>query len=776
MTNQVSKVTGNLIDPVCQMKVSENTPFHIFNKGKKFYFCSENCQHKFVSHPKKYLQDLPSKTIESSNLTGAQYTCPMHPEIIQDHAGNCPICGMALEPLITPMHVENREDSELKSMRLRFWISTVLALPVFVLAMMTDLSPQYLPQDLNLHTVQWIEFILATPVVLWGGYPFFVRGWLSIKTWNLNMFTLISIGIGAAWGFSMVALLAPHIFPATMQSETGLVAVYFEAAAVITALVLLGQVLELQARSQTNSAIQMLLGLVPNTTWKVEEDGSEAEIPLEAVQVGDILRVRPGDKVPVDGFITKGQSYVDESMVTGESFPVSKNIGDRLIGATINGSGSLLMRAEKIGKDTLLSQIVDMVAKAQRSRAPIQKLADIVSGFFVPIVVVISIIAFFVWWFLGPEPKLAYALVSAVAVLIIACPCALGLATPISIMVGTGRGATHGVLIKNAEALEMMEKVNLLVIDKTGTITEGKPKLVEFNVESGFEKQTVLQLIASLERGSEHPLGLAIIEAAQKQRLSLESVDGFKSLTGKGIMGEVNNQTIAIGNDQLMKTLAINLPPLNDTIKDYRSQGQSVMFVAIDQRFAGFFVVADPIKSTSQEAIKSLHQEGIRVVMLTGDNVTTANSVASSLQIDQVEAGVLPDEKAQWIKSFQSDGYVVAMAGDGVNDAPALAQAHVGIAMGTGTDVAMESAEITLVKGDLTGIVRAIKLSKATMKNIRQNLFFAFVYNAAGVPIAAGVLYPDFGLLLSPIIAAAAMSFSSVSVIGNALRLKKVTL
>ncbi|RUM93082.1 MAG: copper-transporting ATPase [Thiomicrospira sp.] len=776
MTNQVSKVTGNLIDPVCQMEISENTPFHTLNKGKTFYFCSENCKHKFVSHPEKYLQDLSSQSVKELDITGIQYTCPMHPEIIQDHSGNCPICGMALEPLITPMHVENREDSELKSMRLRFWISTVLALPVFVLAMMTDLSPQYLPQDLNLHTVQWIEFILATPVVLWGGYPFFVRGWLSIKTWNLNMFTLISIGIGAAWGFSMVALLAPHIFPATMQSETGLVAVYFEAAAVITALVLLGQVLELQARSQTNSAIQMLLGLVPNTTWKVEEDGSEAEIPLEAVQVGDILRVRPGDKVPVDGFITKGQSYVDESMVTGESFPVSKNIGDRLIGATINGSGSLLMRAEKIGKDTLLSQIVDMVAQAQRSRAPIQKLADTVSGFFVPIVVVISIIAFFVWWFFGPEPKLAYALVSAVAVLIIACPCALGLATPISIMVGTGRGATHGVLIKNAEALEMMEKVNLLVIDKTGTITEGKPKLVEFNVESGFEKQTVLQLIASLERGSEHPLGLAIIEAAQKQGLSFESVDGFKSLTGKGIMGEVNNQTIAIGNDQLMKTLAINLPPLNDTIKDYRSQGQSVMFIAIDQRFAGFFVVADPIKSTSQEAIKSLHQEGIRVVMLTGDNVTTANSVASSLQIDQVEAGVLPDEKAQWIKSFQSDGYVVAMAGDGVNDAPALAQAHVGIAMGTGTDVAMESAGITLVKGDLTGIVRAIKLSKATMKNIRQNLFFAFVYNAAGVPIAAGVLYPAFGLLLSPIIAAAAMSFSSVSVIGNALRLKKVTL
>lgn len=776
MTAKVLNETESLIDPVCQMKVSENTPFNVLNKGEKFYFCSENCKHKFVSNPEKYLQDPALQSDEKLDMTGIEYTCPMHPEIIQDHAGSCPICGMALEPMTTPMLAEESEDPELRSMRRRFWVSTVLALPVFMLAMITDLAPQYLPQWLHLQTIQWIEFTLATPVVFWGGYPFFVRGWQSIKTWNLNMFTLISIGVGAAWGYSIAALLAPQIFPATMQSETGLVAVYFEAAAVITALVLLGQVLELQARSQTNSAIQMLLGLAPNKTWKVQEDGSEQEISLEAVQVGDILRVRPGDKVPVDGFITQGQSYVDESMVTGESFPVSKNTHDHLIGATLNGSGSLLMRAEKIGKDTLLAQIVNMVAQAQRSRAPIQKLADIVSGFFVPIVVVIAVIAFVAWWFLGPEPVLAYALVSAVSVLIIACPCALGLATPISIMVGTGRGASQGVLIKNAEALETMEKVNLLVVDKTGTLTEGKPKLVYLNVEPRFEQTTVLQLVASLERGSEHPLGKAIIDAAKKQELSLESVDGFKSLTGKGIFGEVNQQTIAIGNEQLMETLSINLPPLNDTIMSYRSKGQSVMLIAIDQVFAGFIVVADPIKPTSQEAIKALHREGIRVVMLTGDNVTTANSVASSLQIDQVEAGVLPDEKAQWVKKFQSEGYVVAMAGDGVNDAPALAQAHVGIAMGTGTDVAMESAAITLVKGDLGGIVRARKLSKATMKNIRQNLFFAFAYNAIGVPIAAGVLYPVFGLLLSPMIAAAAMSFSSVSVITNALRLKKVKL
>lgn len=771
-------IPDHVIDPVCQMSVSIDSPFREIFQGQTFHFCSDTCQHKFINHPQNYLsrsRSIATKSESNPSLSGVQYTCPMHPEIITNHPGSCPKCGMALEPLITNISEES-EDPELKDMRTRFWVSTALALPVFILAMMMDLLPQYLPNNLSLYTIQWIEFVLATPVVLWGGYPFFVRAWLSVKTWNLNMFTLIALGVGASWGYSMVALFAPHLFPLTMQTETGLVAVYFEAAAVITALVLLGQVLELQARSQTNSAIKILLGLAPNTTWKVQADGSEKEILLEAVQVGDVLRVRPGDKVPVDGVITQGQSYVDESMVTGEPLPVSKTIHDRLIGATINGSGSLLMLAEKIGKDTLLAQIVDMVAQAQRSRAPIQKLADTVSGYFVPLVVLFSATSFGVWWLFGPEPSLSYALVSAVSVLIIACPCALGLATPISIMVGTGRGAAQGVLIKNAEALEVMEKVTLLVVDKTGTLTEGKPQLVKLHVEPGFERESVLQLVASLERGSEHPLGRAIVEAAEKQELSLEPVEDFQSKTGEGVFGVVNHKTVVIGNEQLMASLSINLAPLNDIIMNYRSQGQSVMLIAIDQSFAGFIVVADPIKPTSQEAIKALHQEGIRVVMLTGDNATTASAVASNLQIDQVEAGVLPDEKAQWIQKFQADGYIVAMAGDGVNDAPALAQAHIGIAMGTGTDVAMESAGITLVKGDLRGIVRARKLSRATMRNIRQNLFFAFVYNAAGVPIAAGVLYPVFGMLLSPMIAAAAMSFSSVSVISNALRLKKVKL
>ncbi|MGM0541939.1 MAG: heavy metal translocating P-type ATPase [Pseudomonadota bacterium] len=778
MSHKYSNIAGQAIDPVCQMKVSVDSPFHYQYQDKEFHFCSESCLDKFASHPEQYLLSAPLKLdepVSNSDIFGIQYTCPMHPEVIQNHPGICPKCGMALEPLTTDLSAES-EDPELKDMRTRFWVSTALALPVFILAMMMDLLPQYLPSNLSFYRIQWIEFILATPVVFWGGYPFFVRAWLSIKTWNLNMFTLIALGVSAAWSYSMVALLAPHLFPITMQTETGLVAVYFEAAAVITALVLLGQVLELQARSQTNSAIKMLLDLAPNTCWKVEVDGSEKEIDLEDVQVGDILRVRPGDKVPVDGFITQGKSYVDESMVTGEPLPVSKTINDRLIGATINGSGSLLMQAEKIGKETLLAQIVEMVAQAQRSRAPIQKLADTVSGYFVPIVVIISAISFAVWWLFGPEPSLSYALVSAVSVLIIACPCALGLATPISIMVGTGQGASQGVLIKNAEALEVMEKVTLLVVDKTGTLTEGKPQLASLQVEPGFDQQRVLQLVASLERGSEHPLATAIITAAEKQGLSLEPVEDFQSMTGKGVLGVVNQKTVIIGNEQLMASLAINLPPLNDIIMDYRSQGQSVMLIAIDHSFAGFIVVADPIKPTSQEAIKALHQEGIRVVMLTGDNAMTARSVASNLQIDQVEAGVLPDEKAQWVQKFQADGYIVAMAGDGVNDAPALAQAHVGIAMGTGTDVAMESAGITLVKGDLSGIVRARKLSKATMRNIRQNLFFAFAYNAAGVPIAAGVLYPVFGMLLSPMIAAAAMSFSSVSVISNALRLKKVKL
>ncbi|WP_019557448.1 heavy metal translocating P-type ATPase [Thiomicrorhabdus arctica] len=771
-------VPEQALDPVCQMSVSVDSPHRETYQGQTFHFCSDTCQNKFIAHPQEYLSDsrsIVTKNEDHLSLSDVQYTCPMHPEIITNQPGNCPICGMALEPLLI-QPVSEEVDPELQDMSLRFWVSSALALPVFILAMIMDLAPEYIPDSLSFHNIQWIEFALATPVVLWGAYPFFVRAWLSIKTWNLNMFTLIAMGVGAAWSYSMVALLAPQLFPITMQSSAGLVAVYFEAAAVITALVLLGQVLELQARSQTNSAIKMLLNLAPNTSWKVQADGSETEIDLEEVHVGDVLRVRPGDKVPVDGFITQGQSYIDESLVTGEPLPVSKNLNDHVIGATINGSGSFLMQAEKVGKETLLAQIIDMVAKAQRSRAPIQKLADMVSGYFVPLVVIISAISFGVWWLFGPEPSLAYALISAVSVLIIACPCALGLATPISIMVGTGRGASQGVLIKNAEALEVMEKVTLLVVDKTGTLTEGKPQLTSLQVEPGFDQQKVLQLVASLERGSEHPLAAAIVAAAEKQTLVLETVEDFQSKTGEGVLGMVDHKTIVIGNEQLMATLAIPLPPLNELIMEHRSQGQSVMLIAIDNAFAGFIVVADPIKSTSQEAIKALHQEGIRVVMLTGDNATTANAVASSLKIDQVEAGVLPDEKAQWVQKFQAEGYIVAMAGDGVNDAPALAQAQVGIAMGTGTDVAMESAGITLVKGDLSGIVRARKLSRATMRNIRQNLFFAFIYNAAGVPIAAGVLYPIFGTLLSPMLAAAAMSFSSVSVIGNALRLRKLKL
>ncbi|QCU91195.1 heavy metal translocating P-type ATPase [Thiomicrorhabdus sediminis] len=772
MTSQRSSTKKTFIDPVCEMRVRDDKYSHNF-QGQTFYFCGESCQQKFIHHPEKYLSE-QRISASISNSSPVSYTCPMHHEIVQDHPGNCPICGMALEPILTGLSESTGEASELKDMKRRFWVSTLFSVPVFILAMWMDLFPETLPASLNVRQIQWVQFILATPVVIWGGLSFFVRGWNSIKTWNLNMFTLISIGVGVAWSYSVVALLLPHVFPSDMQSQAGLVHVYFEAAAVITALVLLGQVLELQARSKTNQAIQKLLGLAPNTTWRLEQDGTEKEVALTEIKVGDILRVKPGDKVPVDGFVTQGKSFVDESMVSGEPIPVEKSVNDNLIGATINGSGSLLMKAEKVGKDTLLSQIVEMVANAQRSRAPIQNLADIVSSYFVPVVVIIAIVAFFAWWAFGPDPSLAYALVSAVTVLIVACPCALGLATPVSIMVGTGLGAQYGVLIKNAEALEMMEKVNLLVVDKTGTLTEGKPKLVAVEVESSYQRKEVLHFAASLERASEHPLAEAIVDSAEQEAIKLSPVSDFSSVTGKGVSGNVNGQTVAIGNQKFMESINIELGHLSKAILDYRSQGQTVMFVAIDEVFAGMLIVADPIKNTTQEAINSLHAEGIKVVMLTGDNQDTANAVGRKLNIDQIEAEVLPEDKANWIKRFQDEGYVVAMAGDGVNDAPALAQAQVGIAMGTGTDVAMESATITLVKGDLNGIVRAHKLSRATMKNIRQNLFFAFIYNASGVPIAAGVFYPFFGLLLSPIIAAAAMSFSSVSVIANALRLKRV--
>ncbi|MBI5870989.1 MAG: heavy metal translocating P-type ATPase [Actinobacteria bacterium] len=791
------------------MKVTSDSEYHVDYSGKSYYFCSENCLHKFQEHPEQYIDAQtvqPQEPVNESNT----YTCPMHPEVKQQGPGSCPKCGMALEPMVTPaaktktiytcpMHPEVRQDhpgfcpkcgmalepvtigveeenKELTDMTRRFRISAILALPAFLLAMIADLMPDWLPAGLTMHWVQWIEVALATPVVLWGGWPIFVRGWRSVTTWNLNMFTLISLGVSVAWTYSAVALLFPQIFPATMQAEDGLVDVYFEVAAVIMALVLLGQVLELRARSRTNAAIQMLLGLAPNTARIVRNDGTEEDIPLEHVQTGDILRVRPGEKVPVDGSVVDGESNVDESMVTGEPIPVAKAAGDSLIGATVNGTGSLLMRAEKVGSDTLLAQIVHMVAEAQRTRAPIQKLADLVAGYFVPAVVGIAVITFIIWLVWGPEPRLAYAVVNAVAVLIIACPCALGLATPISIMVGTGRGAIAGVLIKNAEALEIMEKVDTLVLDKTGTLTEGKPRLVAVWAEQGYAEEEVLRMAASIERASEHPLAEAIVAGAEEKGVVLANTSRFQSITGQGVIGEVEGHAVAVGNVKLLEGKNIDTRDLPQQANVQRAKGNTVMLIAIDGEAAGLIGVADPIKDSTPEAIRDLHAEGIRIVMLTGDSHITAKAVAGELGIDQVHAEVLPEQKDEFVKQLQADGRTVGMAGDGINDAPALAQAHVGIAMGTGTDVAMESAGVTLVKGDLRGIVRARRLSRATMRNIRQNLFFAFIYNSAGVPIAAGLLYPFFGLLLSPIIAAAAMSFSSVSVISNSLRLKRVRL
>ena len=666
------------------------------------------------------------------------------------------------------------KNEELIDMTRRFWVSTALALPLFVLAMVADLAPGWLPGGMSMRAVQWIEFALATPVVLWGGWPFFVRGWQSVLTWNLNMFTLIGLGVAVAWGYSVVALLVPQIFPSSMRMADGSVHVYFEAAAMITALVLLGQVLELRARGSTNAAIKLLLGLAPNTARLVRDDGTEVDVGLDEIQPGARLRVRPGEKVPVDGTVTQGSSSVDESMVTGESIPVTKSEGDRLIGATLNGTGSLLMQAEQVGADTLLAKIVRMVGEAQRSRAPIQRLADVVAGWFVPAVVLSAVAAFTVWFLWGPEPRLAHAVVNAVAVLIIACPCALGLATPMSIMVGTGKGARMGVLVKNAEALEVMEQVDTLVLDKTGTLTEGRPKLVSVHAESGQDEDTLLRLAASLERASEHPLAEAIVRGAEDRGLKLAETETFESVTGKGVSGLVEGRRVAIGTSRYLASIDIEPGTLEAQAESQRAEGRTVMLVAIDDQAAGLIAVADPIKETTPEAIRDLHAEGLSVVMLTGDNATTAAAVARTLGIDRVEAEVLPERKAEIVKRLQAEGHRVAMAGDGINDAPALAQADVGIAMGTGTDVAMESAGVTLVKGDLRGIVRARRLSRAVMRNIRQNLFFAFVYNALGVPIAAGVLYPVFGLLLSPIIAAAAMSFSSVSVITNALRLRSI--
>jgi len=701
-----------------------------------------------------------------------KYICPMHPEIVRDEPGDCPICGMALEKQTTSL--EDEENLELKDMKKRLLISVVFTLPVVVIAMGKFIPWQLLKDLLSLEYIQYVELFLATPVVLWGGLPFFVRGYQSIVNKKLNMFTLIGLGVGVAYIYSLIATLIPEIFPPSFRNQHGEVAVYFEAAAVIVTLILLGQVLELKARSQTSAAIKALLGLAPKTAILIKEDGSEAEVPLEHVQIGDMLRTRPGEKVPVDGIILKGTSAIDESMITGEPIPVEKNPGDKVIGATVNGTGSLIIQAEKVGADTLLSQIVHMVSEAQRSRAPIQSLADTVSGYFVPVVFLISIISFIVWALFGPEPAMAFALINAVAVLIIACPCALGLATPMSIMVATGKGATFGVLFKNAEAIETLRKVDTLVVDKTGTLTLGKPKLVSIKTINGFAEKELIKYAASIEKASEHPLAAAIVEGATKLDIKLEDVAQFESVTGKGVKGEVNGHRVALGNQELMNDIGIGQETLTYEANQLRSQGQTVMFVSIDNKLAGFVSVADPIKETTPQAISNLHKDRIKIVMLTGDNEKTARAVADKLGIDEVMSGVLPDQKVEKVKQLQQEGHFVAMAGDGINDAPALAQAEVGIAMGTGTDVAMESAGVTLVKGDLNGIVRAIRLSKHTMRNIKQNLFFAFIYNALGVPIAAGVLFPFFGILLSPIIAAAAMSFSSVSVIANALRLKGV--
>jgi len=698
----------------------------------------------------------------------------MHPEIIRDEPGDCPICGMHLEPITVQAEEKNEE---LDDMSRRFWISTVLSVPLFLLAMLHDLTPQYIPSSLSTQMIQWIEFFLTTPVVSWGGWPFYVKGYQSVKTWNLNMFTLISMGVGAAYIYSLVALFLPEIFPPLMQTKEGVVHVYFEAAAVITALVLLGQVLEMRARSKTNTAIKTLLNLAPKQAHKIVDDaGNEEDVNLELIYVGDKLRVKPGEKIPVDGVVVEGQSNIDESMITGEPILIQKVSGDSLIGATINKNSVLIMQVTKVGSDTMLAQIVQMVAQAQRSRAPIQKLADTVSGYFVPAVVLSAVFAFLGWWIWGPEPQLAYAIVAAVSVLIIACPCALGLATPISIMVGTGRAALSGILIKDAKTLETMEKIDTLVVDKTGTLTLGKPKVTDFITAKEYDKHEVLKYAASLERASEHPLAQSVIEYAKESNVALMNVENFEMLPGKGVIAQIEDKKIILGSEKLLREQGISIQNVKATADAMRSDAKGIIFMAIDDNYCALIAIEDPIKETSVVAVKMLQNEGIAIVMLSGDNEFTANAVAKKLGISKVYANVLPDAKADVIKKLQSNGAHVAMAGDGINDAPALAQADVGIAMGTGTDVAIESAGVTLIRGDLLGIVKVFKLSHATMKNIKQNLFFAFVYNTIGVPVAAGILYPFFGIILSPIIAASAMSFSSVSVIVNALRLKNIKL
>jgi Cu+-exporting ATPase len=759
-------------DPVCGMSVGAESPHRTQHDGEAYVFCSAHCLRKFNEDPDAYTGGSAGPAADEEAPPGAEWTCPMHPEVVRDGPGSCPICGMALEPRTVDVE-EEEENPELKDMTRRFWVAVALTIPVLILAM-GDLvlpgAPVSAVVPSGIHT--WAELILATPVCLWAGWPFFVRAVRSVINRHLNMFTLIGLGVAVAYLYSLIAALFPSIFPPSFRDESGEVAVYFEAAAAIVTLILLGQVLELRARSRTSAAIKELLGLAPKTARRLRDDGSEEDVPLDAVEVGDRLRARPGEKVPVDGEVVDGSSTVDESMVTGEPVPVQKSAGDKVVGATVNGTGALTIEAEKVGKDTLLARIVQMVADAQRSRAPIQKLADVVAGYFVPAVVLTAVLTFIVWAWIGPDPKMTHALINAVAVLIIACPCALGLATPISIMVATGKGASLGILFRNAEAIEVMRQVNTLVVDKTGTLTEGHPKLVGVVPVHGIREQELLHAAASLERGSEHPLGAAIVDGAGERGIELGEPKEFESVTGKGIRGWVDAKAVALGNAALMETLGIDFGDLSGKADELRAEGQTVMLVAIDGTPAGFVAVADPIKDSTPDAIRSLHEEGVRLVMVTGDNRRTAEAVAKHLGIDDVLAEVLPEQKVEAVKKLQADGAIVAMAGDGINDAPALAQAHVGIAMGTGTDVAMESAGVTLVKGDLGGIARARRLSRRTLTNIKQNLFFAFVYNSLGVPIAAGVLYPFFGLLLSPMIAAAAMSFSSVSVISNALRLR----
>lgn len=764
--------SGNRVkDPVCGMMVdpAAGKP-HMAYKGHEYHFCSDSCHSKFKADPEKYLT---AQSAAAPAIKGAQYTCPMHPEIIRDEPGSCPICGMALEPVMPSLDDgPNRESVDFTR---RFWVSAICSVPLLIITMgpMVGLSVR---EWIGEQTALWLEFLLATPVVLWAALPFFKRGVDSFKNRSPNMWTLIMIGVGAAYLYSVVAVLFPEMFPQSFRGHGGSVPVYFEAAAVIVTLVFLGQVLELRARERTGSAIRALLDLAPKTARRIAADGSEADVPLDEVQAGDRLRIRPGDSVPVDGIVVEGRSSVDEAMITGEPVPVEKTEGDKVIGGTVNKNGSLVMRAEKIGAETMLSQIVDMVAKAQRSRAPIQGLADRISFYFVPMVIVIAILSFIGWALWGPEPSMIYAIVAAVSVLIIACPCVLGLATPMSIMTATGRGAQAGVLIKDAEALERMAKVDTLIVDKTGTLTEGRPKLTDVVAVSGIDDNTLLQLAASLEKGSEHPLAEAIVAGAEAKGLKTDNVDAFEAITGKGVAGTVKGRAVALGNPAMMQDMGLDIAAIQAQADTLRAEGKTAMFVAVDSKLAGLVAVADPIKETAAEAIRTLHARGLKIIMATGDNERTARAVAAKLGLDDVRADVLPEDKKALVDELHKQGKKVAMAGDGVNDAPALAAADVGIAMGTGADVAVESAGITLLKGDLTGIARAHHLAEATIRNIKENLFFAFVYNALGIPVAAGLLYPFTGTLLSPMIAAAAMSLSSVSVIANSLRLRALKL